>query len=215
MTDNFDKIKNWLAEQNKPNFHWGREKFYVVRLVRRGKDNKNIATGANRVFKYYFINYLSQLEELESEIKLMCDTFNLRAYINVGARYKKKALKSMLQKVTDYVIADQYDKLEHIVDSAMCSESDEKWFVVDCDDCVMGGPYTDNIKTTIYRVGLFDAVITLGEQMVLMEVPTKTGCHLITRPFNVEEFTKEVNKLGITMPDIKKNWITLLYENIK
>jgi hypothetical protein len=45
-------------------------------------------------------------------------------------------------------------------------------------------------------------------------IPTKSGSHIITHPFNTYEFEKKCKELGIEVPGIKKNHITLLYENL-
>ena len=46
---------------------------------------------------------------------------------------------------------------------------------------------------------------------IVEEVPTKNGFHLITKPFNVEQFKKYLNFGGILTPDIQKKNPTLLY----
>ena len=53
--------------------------------------------------------------------------------------------------------------------------------------------------------------------MVVARIPTKSGFHLITYPFNLQEFNnywKEGEFKNIPVPEIKKNHITLLYESI-
>ena len=45
-------------------------------------------------------------------------------------------------------------------------------------------------------------------------MPTKSGLHLITKGFNLQEFNYNCdNELGYEI-DVKKNHLTLLYENL-
>lgn len=52
-------------------------------------------------------------------------------------------------------------------------------------------------------------------------IPTKSGVHLITHPFNLKEYMDKMDELvknvwedNVDIPDIKENHLTLLYENI-
>lgn len=47
-------------------------------------------------------------------------------------------------------------------------------------------------------------------------MPTKSGLHLITKGFNLQDFDgKCINCLGLKKSfDVKKNHLTLLYENL-
>lgn len=83
-----------------------------------------------------------------------------------------------------------------------------KRYVVDIDDMSK----IDLIKNVI------DNIKPFNEQKIILEVPTKSGMHLITKPFDILHFnqklieSKEFDKH--TLPEIKKNHISLLYENI-
>ena len=55
--------------------------------------------------------------------------------------------------------------------------------------------------------GYDDPIVTI--------IPTRTGVHIITHPFNMKRFKDICDALSITPPDIKKNHITLLYENLE
>ena len=52
--------------------------------------------------------------------------------------------------------------------------------------------------------------------IIIGEVPRRSGLHILTRPFNMNEYKKRWEQLNIDkdFSDIKKNHITLLYENI-
>ena len=49
---------------------------------------------------------------------------------------------------------------------------------------------------------------------IITQLQTKSGIHIITHTFNSQKFKTLCVNYGIETPDIKKNHITLLYENI-
>ena len=49
---------------------------------------------------------------------------------------------------------------------------------------------------------------------IITEFPTKSGVHIITRPFDRKQFTELCKEYDINDVDIKKNHLTLLYENV-
>ena len=59
------------------------------------------------------------------------------------------------------------------------------------------------------------------EHNLIKTIKTKSGYHLITHPFNVKEYNDKMEFLqrtiwgdNVDIPDIKKNHLTLLYENL-
>jgi hypothetical protein len=60
----------------------------------------------------------------------------------------------------------------------------------------------------------FHSIYDELKDKVVIVVPTRTGMHLVTTPFNTLAFeNKCIDRFGFT-PDIKKNHLTLLYENL-
>jgi len=53
------------------------------------------------------------------------------------------------------------------------------------------------------------------KKKVVEIVPTKSGGHIITHPFNTVEFANKACRCKTVEGLIKKNGLTLLYENIK
>jgi hypothetical protein len=53
---------------------------------------------------------------------------------------------------------------------------------------------------------------------VIYQMPTKSGVHLLTHTFNLQKFNDgfllELGDIFDEVPDVKKNHLTLLYENL-
>jgi hypothetical protein len=92
---------------------------------------------------------------------------------------------------------------------------DVKRWVIDVDDTEDGSKLVNELKDTIAKCDSkvenpFDAIF-----------PTRSGVHIITHPFNMHQFAESLLKKGIVETEkkakemIKKNHLTLLYENIK
>jgi uncharacterized protein (UPF0333 family) len=55
------------------------------------------------------------------------------------------------------------------------------------------------------------------DKNVIQEIETKSGVHLITHPFNIKQYKDLFDQyypFVTDVPEIKKNHITLLYENL-
>lgn len=61
---------------------------------------------------------------------------------------------------------------------------------------------------------IVDILKTIGEDIVITLVPSKSGMHILTHPFNRQEFTKKFNERGWSKTDfIQVNALTNLYIN--
>jgi hypothetical protein len=87
-----------------------------------------------------------------------------------------------------------------------CHSGDKQW-VIDCDDCTIYDEYPEKIKE------LVNLCKPDGDKVVT-EFPTKSGVHIITTPFDRKQFSELCKKYYIYNVDIKKNHLTLLYENL-
>ena len=86
---------------------------------------------------------------------------------------------------------------------------------MDIDNCHEDNSEVQDVKDIINK-----ACRPVGDK-VLYQFPTKSGIHLVTKPFNRNEFDNILNKavefggfIDIDIPEIKKNHLILLYENI-
>lgn len=143
MTDNFTNFRNFMQLPETE----GGDAYYVIELVRRGKDNPDLPA-ANYHFKNYYIDTL---------------------------------------------------------------DKDDKHWIVDIDDCPFNIPSSVQKRASVIRI--IEGCEPEGRKLETM-LPTRTGAHLITRPFNLGQFQSWcMEELGF-VPDVQKNHLTLLFEDL-
>lgn len=198
MIDNFKLIKPLLTFPND-------DIYYHLQILRRGKDHSELPA-ANRVIKSYFICSLESLDYIEDEIKKLCEFFGARAYINIAPKSIKKTSMLQIKYLAQRVYEGDFKKIWKSWNTCAGEiKGEESRWVVDVDD------------TSTDFIGLMDMSIATYEPVkydeqgrycskVIATIPTKSGYHLITTPFNLQQFKKEYPDI-----DVHKNNPTLLY----
>ena len=211
MTDNYNIIYDYMQNLGivkTKDEALKTDLFFDVQLIRRGKDHPTIPA-ANYTFKTYYFDSLESYKKSYNEIKKCCDMFGLRAYVSVNAKSKQEAAKKTLERYAHNIVISEYRKPWKDF-SSVCGGLDgkEKRWIIDVDDCEGFIDYVKKIKEAINMCesAYDDPIVTI--------MPTKSGCHIITHPFNIKRFKNLCNALNIIPPEIKQNHITLLYENI-
>lgn len=211
MTDNFSVMYEYmegLGIVQTPDQALKTDLFFDIQLIRRGKDHPDLPS-ANYTFKTYYIDNLDSFKKQYDEIKKCCDMFELRAYISVNAKSKREAAAKTLERYAHNNVMGEFRKPWRDF-SSVCGGLDgkEKRWVVDCDDCEDFADYIEKVKLSIKscKSGYENPIVT--------SIPTKSGCHIITHPFDLHVFNICCTQMCITKPDVKKNHITLLYENL-
>ena len=188
------------------------DKYYVIELMRRGKDNPNMPA-ANYHFRNYYIYSWHDYEKYEQEIKDICTLLKMRAYCSVNYKLMSQVALDTLAESARRIAAHDYKKFYNIFESAsgkFVERSNSLW-VVDIDEVP-----NDAILNEICS---FINVLDSGHvRNVVYTMPTKSGIHLITHPFNLAQFNKDweanFGKYTMDIPDVKKNHLTLLFENL-
>lgn len=198
MIDNFRLIEPLLEFQNE-------DIYYHLQVIQRKKDCSEIGSN-NRVIKSYFIYKLESLEKIKQEVINLCKLFNARAYINVTPKSLKKTTLLQIKYLSERLYANDLKKIWKSWNSCAGEIKGEKprW-VVDIDDT-----NTDFTKLIDMSIATYEP-IKYDEQgrycsKVIATIPTKSGYHLITTPFNLQQFKKEYPDI-----DVHKNNPTLLY----
>lgn len=212
MTNNFQAISDFLTEQfsslNGDDCLVKDDIFYNVALIGRKKDNALV----DGKVKSYTIDTVCDLDKYKQEIITICDALKVRAYISVNYKsHKQVTLDTMVEYAND-IAQDYFKSSRGLYDSVVAKFVDHKkqlWIIdVDKDDSFDKSvdELTDLYIKTIESCKPYKKIVTV--------IPTKSGKHIITHPFDSSDFYLKIGdlvKLGSNL--IKKNDMTLLYEN--
>lgn len=178
MIDVLEEIKPLLVFESE-------DDFYMLQLTQRKKDNPQIGSNS-RVFKTYRIPNVEYLEKRYEEIKTLCTVLNARAMLRLNKRSYKKIAYKNLHQVADLISQGMHQQVSAAYDH-MCGRNHndkvKKW-IVDIDSI-------DGEKVSQIRVNnvieAINSCMPEGDK-ILIQLPTKNGVHLVTRPFNVAEY---------------------------
>ena len=206
MRDNFHIIEP-LLDFKEPNT------FYFIQILKRRKDNPGLKTGVQTIDNLY-IYTPEDLNKLKEKIVERCIKNNARAYINLNRLDTEKIALQTLRKIADLVIQGDYRAVKNAY-SSVCgtyhSESEKRW-VVDIDSDVIY--LKDEVRQVIESL---QSEIKGHNYRILAEIPTRSGVHLITNPFNMHLFRKIMaeransSEDGYLKIEVQKNSPTILY----
>ena len=224
IVDNFKQIAEILPEAENP-----RDSMFLIQLVIRHKDGHLDAANGNnrnRTVRSYQINTKEELLKKEKEIKALCDFFRARAYININPKNTVEVLLKQMELINHALSCmwhgDHKVMLRGTLDSALArtgeddvefrdvdpqdlaliqtlAEKRHRTWVIDCDNLSMVEDIRERINNSRKSV----------DNVIVAEIPTKSGLHFITRPF---DYITAFNGLE-EKPEVKKNSYTLLYFN--
>ena len=183
------------------------EVFCHMQIVCRAKDHKDekVKEGA---IKTYFIRDEEHLRRIMPEVILLCEHYGARAYINVSPKSFGKLQKLMLVKLASLVCEGNIQNPRKTLNSAagVLTSKNPTW-IIDVDNM----PVKDSILNWLDDYFKLDSTLpfcnTREELYLRGIIPTKQGCHLLVRPFNLKEFSSNFPNV-----DVHKNSMgTLLY----
>lgn len=191
IVNNFDKFQREFIP-------W---EFYFVQVIIRWKDHP-WKVGVNwsnhaRTLKNYSIYNAEQLEKYKRDIMEVADIRWARVYVRPARRSKKMIAYKMIEMLWEHLQRDVYT-LSWLYDQACWLDKwTERLWIIDIDD-----------KSDSFLQEVVDKVNSIQPfNCVRYSLPTKAGFHIITKPFDLRQFTYRV--------DIHKNNPTLLYFNSK
>lgn len=200
MIDNFDKLRKYLVfdRDNDP------DTFYYVQIIQRRKDEGVTIKKNCKMIRSYYITSLRYWDDHIEQIKELCRTFKARAYIHLNPRSWKKCVLMAFGELATYLRSNQCSSLRKLTEEMAgkyVADGAQKTWIVDIDT---------KDETFIKEVSdVVNACMPVGDKVVDL-IPTKNGFHLITKPFNIQEFRQTYKEGEI---DIQKNNPTLLYFN--
>lgn len=196
MIDCLELIKDLLVFETN-------DDFYFLQILQRKKENPNLGSNS-KVIKNYYITSTEQLIEKYDEIKTLCNMFNARASLRLNKRsFEKVAFKS-LENFANVMQTKEYKHIINCYDKAcglLNNEKQKKWIVdIDRNELV----WLEHIINSVQES-------EPNGNKIIIQLPTKSGVHLITKPFNVIQFNEnlknELSKyfLGEITIDIHKD----------
>lgn len=183
MVDVLENIKGFLLFESD-------DDFYYLQIIQRKKENSGLGSNS-RIIKNYYVGSISYLESKYDEIKDICKLFNARAMLRLNKRsYKKVALRSMVN-IANSISNNEYSFIKKSYDRAcgVCHNDKNKSWILDFDEAV-----DINNKTEV--IDFINSLEPFGNK-VLIELPTKSGIHLITKPFNLSTFSVKYPSISV------------------
>ena len=183
MVDVLDVIKGFLLFESD-------DDFYYLQIIQRKKENSGLGSNS-RIIKNYYVGSISYLESKYDEIKGICKLFNARAMLRLNKRsYKKVALSTMVN-IANSISNNEYSFIKKSYDRAcgVCHNDKNKSWILDFDEAV-----DINNKTEV--IDFINSLEPFGNK-VLIELPTKSGIHLITKPFNLSVFSVKYPSISV------------------
>lgn len=213
MTNNIEQIRKLLVFNDK-------DDFYFVQIIQRRKENPDLHVGSIVLRNFY----IDSLEDFDKQVPIMfqlCEKYNARAYIRLNKRnYRDLSLK-MIKRTVDYMSNNNHKGLRNVFDAVageFHSEKDKTWVIdVDNDKIEMASDFIFDDqnraigikgKSELSKIVSFvtELQIKTKREPKIEFIPTKNGIHLITRPFNLNEFKKNYPNI-----DVHKDAPTLIY----
>lgn len=196
MINNFKKISELLKWDSD-------DEFYFIQILQRKKDNPGGIHGSNnssRLIKAYYITSLEHLDSFKDEMIFFATYFNARVCINLNRRSFYKTSFNTLKGITDHMINRNFKDVRRSWNSACGihnSDTDKIW-IVDIDEQIIDSAILECID--------YECSPLTDTSKLIMIVPSKSGHHLLTKPFNVETFKRRYPTI-----DIQKNNPTNLF----
>lgn len=193
MVDNFDKIRNFLTFNSV-------DDFYFIQILKRRKDNPTLNTDV-AVIREYFVDSIEYFDKKRDDMIEQAIKNNARVTIRLNKRsYQKTALK-MLVDVASKIEQGQFKSVKASFSSCSgkySADKDKTWLIdVDSDDLLKY-----NMDEVIEAM---TNSLPIGDK-VLAKIDSKTGYHLLVKPFDLRTFSQNYPTL-----DIKKDNPTNLF----
>ena len=200
MINNSEKIKSMLSFEDK-------DDFYFLQILKRRKDNPDMERDMVVIDNFYIDSFETYDKKIPNVIAL-CIMENARAYFRLNKRNYAKLGPHMLKRVVDIVFTENCKALRSAFDSVtgeFHSDPNKTWVVdVDNDKNVV----FDDLCSTLIQLqkDAHTESYIIPREPMMVNIPTKNGLHIITRPFNLQKFKEKFPTI-----DVHKDNPAILY----
>lgn len=193
MVNNFEQIKQLLHFDSE-------DDFYFCQIIKRKKENPDVGSNSH-VVKTYYIKSVEDLEKDKGEMICLAEYHNARVCINLNKRSFERTCFHTLKKITDQILNKEYSQVRKAYNSVcgMYANGDKTW-IIDIDKT--GRKANELLNDIEYCI---DRYKPDGRKLITI-IPTKNGIHMITKPFNLQDFKQDYPDI-----DVHKNNPTILY----
>ena len=197
--DNIDKILPLLEFKE----NW----IYEILVLQRKKDNPEIVNNQNiRIIKSYTISCKQELLDKYNEMIKLANLFNARVYIKLQPYDINKVGFKLMEILVQKMQNKDYSYQSLFTKALGNMSAEKKIWIIDVD-------YKDVSENDILRIKTVINDCEPNGRNIIGEIPTPNGIHIITKPFNTQQFMTHQDVYYKC--EIKKNNPTILYSNIK
>lgn len=205
MVDNFEQLNSLLKFESD-------DDFYMLQIIKRRKENPDVDRNSSTL-KTVYLHRENQLMEIKEDLIWLADKNNARIYLNPNRKSFKKCTCQCLKEFANRISEDNYHKPYKIFDSVAgsCGSKNPIWLIdIDWDEIIAHNVvYPDSIEPFLEKMCvLINTLRPEGDDKIVAQIPTKNGVHLLTKPFDVQEFKRWYKTI-----DIHKNNPTLVWCN--
>ena len=176
--------------------------FFPIQILQRKKDIAGLPQNAH-VIKLYQVKDSEDLLKKKAEITRLCELFQARAMLNLNPKSYKEVAFGMLKKLSELLSQEAYPAVDKLLSSCINSagvgsKELKKYWIIDVDEVSEPAPVIATIQEQLTSTN------PIGEEKLVSIVPSKSGVHLITQPFDTN---------GVCFADtieIKKDCLTNL-----
>lgn len=164
--------------------------------MKRKKENSDM-TNHSKIVDEMFIRSNEYLDSKKEYIVKLCNMFNARATIRLNRRSLKTCSLQTLSSLAQQIANGQFQRIDRLYSSVIGKSHNEpvKRWIIDIDQPEIN----PDMLETIERIK------PVGKKLIDI-IPSKSGFHIITSPFDVSEFVKVFPNI-----DIHKDNPTNLY----
>jgi hypothetical protein len=204
--------------QLKPLIHFMENEFVFVQILQRRKDNPGLELGVKRIKSYSFYSW-DELEKQADRIQELCDLNNARAYIRLNKQNSVDVSLRCISEMTDNIRNGNPDKNKGVWDSVSGKAGKKDYWVLDLDPEHLS--YLNLLVEDLeehyfarFKPGGIPTREWSKEVYKVRENKTKSGVHLVVKPFDTRILDKYNNALGakqLPTIQIQKDANTILY----